>query len=76
MIRLNGGNWMIWKSIMKDLLCCKDLYAPFESDDLKPKNMSDGEWKKSDRKVVGFIRQWLDDSIFNHVSTVNIFFMD
>ena len=26
---------------MKDLLCCKDLYAPLEGDDAKPKDMSD-----------------------------------
>ena len=42
---------------MEDFLCCKDLYALLEGDNVKPKDMSDREWKKLNRKVVGFIRQ-------------------
>jgi len=54
---------------MQDLLCCKDLYAPLEGDEAKPKDMSDGKWKKLDRKAIGFIRQWLDDSVFHYIFT-------
>ena len=31
--------------------------------------MTNDEWKRLNRKTVGFIRQWLDDSIFHHVFT-------
>ena len=31
--------------------------------------MTDDEWKRLDRKTIGFIRQWFDDSVFHHVST-------
>ena len=50
---------------------CKDLNGPIEGDSGKPEGMKDDEWKKLDRKVVGFIRQWIDDSVFHHVSTEN-----
>ena len=69
MISLNGSNWTIWKAKMEDLLYCKDLYALILGISAKTKDMSDDDWKKVDRKAVGFIRQWLDDSVFHHVST-------
>ena len=54
---------------MKDLLYCKDLYGPLQGDSAKPTTKTDDEWKRLDRKTIGFIRQWLDDSVFHHVST-------
>ena len=54
---------------MEDLLYCKDLYGPLQGDSAKPTTMIDDEWKRLDRKTIGFIRQWLDDSVFHHVST-------
>ncbi|CAL9128159.1 unnamed protein product [Musa acuminata var. zebrina] len=69
MISLNGNNWMIWKPRMEDLLYCKDLNEPLQGDSAKPTTMTDNEWKRLDRKTIGFIRQWLDDSVFHHVST-------
>ncbi|RVW14266.1 Retrovirus-related Pol polyprotein from transposon TNT 1-94 [Vitis vinifera] len=47
------------------------LNGPIEGDSGKPEGMKDDEWKKLDRKAVGFIRQWIDDSVFHHVSTEN-----
>ena len=69
MVNLNESNWMIWKSKMEDLLYCKDLFAPVERDSAKPKTTSEDDWKKLNQKAVGYIRQWLDDSVFHHVST-------
>ncbi|KAK8921663.1 hypothetical protein KSP39_PZI019972 [Platanthera zijinensis] len=67
MVSMNGKNWSIWKPRMEDLLYCKDLHAPLTG---RPASVKDDEeWKKMDRKAVGFIRQWLDDSVFHHVST-------
>lgn len=68
MISLNGRNWMIWKAKMTDLLYCKDLYAPVEGESSKPETMTAEDWKKLDRKTIGTIRQWVDDTVFHHVS--------
>ncbi|MGV8048355.1 hypothetical protein PJP07_29550, partial [Mycobacterium kansasii] len=69
MISLNGSNWTIWKANMEDLLYCKDLYSPILGISAKSKDMSDDDWKKMNREAVRFIRQWLDDFVFHHVST-------
>ncbi|KAA8526119.1 hypothetical protein F0562_007781 [Nyssa sinensis] len=68
MIKLNNMNWLIWKPKMEDILYCKDLYEPIEGDTAKPKDMDDEKWKRLHRKTIGNIRQWLDDSVFSHVS--------
>ena len=56
MVNLNGSNWMIWKSKMKDLLCCKDLFAPVEGDSAKPETTFEDDGKKLNRKTMGYIR--------------------
>ncbi|KAA8515633.1 hypothetical protein F0562_018756 [Nyssa sinensis] len=53
---------------MEDILYCKDLYEPIEEDIAKPKDMDDEKWKRLYRKTIGNIRQWLDDSVFSHMS--------
>uniref|UniRef100_A0A3Q7IYG7 Uncharacterized protein n=1 Tax=Solanum lycopersicum TaxID=4081 RepID=A0A3Q7IYG7_SOLLC len=61
--------------MMEDLLYCKDLFDPIDVDKTKkddqptkPEKMTDKEWEKLKRKTLGTIRQWIDISIFNHVS--------
>lgn len=54
---------------MEDLLFCKDMYVPLLGNAAKPKEMKDEDWMKLDRNTVGFIRQWLENSIFHYVST-------
>ena len=71
MVSFNATNWVTWKTKMEDLLFCNDLNGPIEGDSGKPKGMKDNEWKKLNRKVVDFIRQWIDDSVFHHVSIEN-----
>lgn len=62
---------------MEDLLYCRDLHDPIEtvtsssgiiSKPSKPDKMEENEWIKLKRKTLGTIRQWVDISIFNHVS--------
>ena len=69
MISLNGSNWVTWKTKMADLVSCKDLYGPVEGEKNKPLGMTDDGWTSINIKSVGFIRQWIDDSVFHHVST-------
>ena len=54
--------------MMEDLLNCKNLYDPIEGDNAKPDDMSDHDWKKLKKKTLGAIRQWVDISLYNHVS--------
>ena len=56
MIKLTATNYSLWKSMMKDLLNCKDLYDPIEGDNAKPNVMSYVDWKKLKKKTLGAIR--------------------
>ena len=50
--------------MMEDVLYCKDLHEPIEGDSVKPSDMSDRDWEKLNRKIIGCIRQWIDVSVF------------
>jgi gag-polypeptide of LTR copia-type len=52
---------------MKDLLNCKDVYAPLTS--MKIVDTSNEAWKVSNRKTISIIRQWIDDFVYYHIST-------
>ena len=69
MVSFDGSNWVTWKTKMENLLYWKDLYGPIEGDDAKPEDMKNEDWRKLNRKAIGVIRQWIDDSVFHHVST-------
>jgi len=49
---------------MEDLLFCRDWYDPIEEKGVKPVSKSEGDWKKINSKIVGVIRQWIDQSIY------------
>ena len=53
---------------MEDILYCKDLYDPIEGNSAKPEDKTDKEWKRMNRKMIGMVKQWLDDSVFHHVA--------
>ena len=52
---------------MEDLLYVKNFYKPVFTT-VKPDNMTDEEWNLWHRQVCGFIRQWFDDNVLNHIS--------
>ena len=43
MIKLTATNYSLWKSMMEDLLNCKDLYDLIEGDNVKPGDLSDAD---------------------------------
>ena len=43
MIKLTATNYILWKSMMEDLLNCKDLYDPIEGDNAESSDMSDAD---------------------------------
>jgi hypothetical protein len=53
--------------MMEDILYCKWLFELIELNEIKPDAKTDDEWKKLNKKVVGHIRQWVDQSVFHHV---------
>ena len=67
MITLNGSNYHVWKGKMEDLLYVKDYYLPVFASE-KPSDITNEQWTLSHRQVCGYIRQWVDDNVLNHVS--------
>ncbi|GLU00724.1 hypothetical protein SLE2022_180700 [Rubroshorea leprosula] len=67
MITLNSSNYQLWKGKMEDLLYVKEFHEPVFSEQ-KPDSMKDEEWRLLHRRVCGFIRQWIDDSMLNHIN--------
>lgn len=68
MIRLTSTNYNMWKPRMEDLLNLKDLGEPLENKGVKPTAMTDDVWTRMNKKTVAQIRQWIDHSVFHHVS--------
>ena len=53
---------------MEDVFYCKDLHDPIEGDSAKPSDMFDRDREKLNRKTIGCIRQYIDVSVFHHLS--------
>lgn len=69
MVSLNGSNYNVWKENMEDLIYVKGFQFPnFSSEKLDGK--SDEEWTLLHTQVYGYSRQWVDDTVLNHVSLV------
>ena len=68
MIKLTHSNWVTWKPRMEDILYCTDLHEPIEGDDANPEGTTPAIWTKMNRKAIGHIREWVDDSVFHHVA--------
>ena len=51
---------------MEDLLYVKQFHLPVFTTE-KPANKSDEEWTLLHRQVCGYIRQWVDDNVLNHI---------
>ena len=61
-IKLNSSNYSTWKHMMKDLLYCKDLYKPIRLKE-NPSYMDDENWDVQHRKVIVYIRRWMDTNL-------------
>ena len=68
MIKLTASNYSILKTRMEDILYCKELFDPIECRGYKSVTTTDDEWKKLNRETIGHIRQWVDQSVFHHVT--------
>ena len=68
MVKLLASNYLVWKPMIEYVLYCKDLHDLIKGDSAKPSDMLDRDWEKLNRKTIGCIRQWIDVSVFHHVS--------
>ena len=66
MINLNGSNYAVWKSKMEDVLYVKGYHLPVFASE-KPVDKTDEEWNLIHRQVCGYIRQWVEDNVLNHI---------
>ena len=48
--------------MMEDLLYCKDLYKPIRLKE-NPFDMDDENWDVQHRKVIAYIRRWMDTNL-------------
>lgn len=67
MICLNGSNYHLWKGKMKDLLFVKNLHLPVFASE-KPKSKTDEDWSFEHQQICGFIRQYVEDNVYNHIA--------
>lgn len=51
---------------MKDLLFVKKMHLPVFAAH-KPENMTDENWDFEHQQVCGYIRQWVEDNVRNHI---------
>ena len=56
---------------MENMLCCHDLENTTLGGNTKPSNMIHKKWKKLNKRTICKIRQWVDNSVFNHVACEN-----
>lgn len=51
---------------MEDLLYVKEYWKTVFSTEM-PEGIEEGQWKVLHRQACGFIRQWVDDNVLNHI---------
>ena len=66
MIKLIASNYSIWKTRIEDILYCKELFELIECRGYKLVTTTEDEQKKLNRKTIGYIRRWVDQSVFHH----------
>ena len=67
MVSLSGANYHFWKDKMKDLLFVKNMHLSVFGTQ-KPDSMFDEKWGFEHKRVCGFIRHFVDESICNLIS--------
>ena len=67
MVALNGTNYHLWNGKMKDLLIVKKLNLPVFTTQ-KPNSMFEEEWDFKHQQVCDFIRQSVEDNVYNHIA--------
>ena len=67
MFKLTSSNYPVWKSRMRDILVCKDLWLPVQFGDKRPNKIDAAVWEALHLKATAYIRSFLDMSIYNNL---------
>ena len=59
---------------MKDFLTINDVLNILKDEEAMPKDIIDLERKKINKKVIAYIRQWIDTSSCHHVANETNFY--
>ena len=65
-LKLNSMNYSTWKRMMEDLIYCKDLYKLIRLKE-KPSDTLDDDWDVEHRKVIAYMRIWMDPTLHEHI---------
>ena len=63
---LIGRIYNVWKINMKDLLFMKKMHLLVFCAH-KPEKVTDENWEFEHQQVCGYIRQWVEDNVRNHI---------
>ena len=66
MFKLTGSNYPVWKSTMRDMLVCKDLWLLVQFGDKRPDKINAVVWEALHLKVMAYIRCFIDMSLYNN----------
>ena len=66
MFKLTGSNYSVWKSKMRDMLVCKDLWLSVQYDKSKHKKIDAPTWEVLHLKATTYIRCFIDTSLYNN----------
>ena len=66
MIKLNSMNYSTWKRMIEDFLYCNYLYKLIRLKE-KPSDTLDDDWDIEHRKVIAYIRRWMDPTVHEHI---------
>ena len=71
MFKLTGSNYSVWKSKMRDMLMCKDLWLPVQYDETKTDKIDASTWEVIHMKAATYIRCFIDMSLYNNFNEEN-----
>jgi len=69
MFKLISENDSYWKPMIEDHLYYKDLQEPITQKDKPEGKITGKEWELQNQKAVAMIQKYIDESLFEHVST-------
>ena len=66
MIKLTGSNYPIWKSKMREMLVCKDMWLPVLHGASKPENIDTLTWDDMNLKTFAYSHCFINMSLYNN----------
>ena len=71
MFKLTGSNYSMWKSKMRDMLLCKDLWVSVQYGKIKLDKIDASTWEVVHLKAVAYVRCFIDMSLYNNFNKEN-----